>query len=201
MRSTNPIRTHIPFIVWGLLASGSALQAAQPDKFTATTVNMTPAGTALRIDVIDWPDDAARTSIVSVLAGGPDDSGTVSELPTVGYVWPSGSSVGYALKYAHRAMTADGGERITVVTDRPIGAYSFEPWQANGGETSDAQTYSVIELSFDSEGNGRGTMSLAAEVSFDQDLHTVFLDRDASRQDVLTDVRREPKPYWTQGGG
>ena len=203
-----------------------------PDTFTATTTGMTPAGVTLRIDVLEWSDDAARAAVISALtsdeAETPTDDGAetatddaaetptdddaetadlLAELPTVGYLWADGSAVGYALKYAHRASSGDGdGERVTFVTDKPLGAYGFKPWAASAQlsakdqPSSNALGYSVIELRLDGEDGGAGTISLAADVIFDQEAQTVSLAQGDPATNVLTGARREPKPYWAQGG-
>src|SRR5262245_58567863 len=90
---------------------GSPRQVA--DTFTAETANMTPAGVTLRMQVIEWPDAAARTEAVATLVAGADAATPLGKLPTVGYLWPNGSPVGYSLKYAHREPQPSGGERIT----------------------------------------------------------------------------------------
>src|SRR6185503_13634480 len=79
------------------------------DAFTATTANMTPAGENLRIQIIEWQEADARTNAVGTLAAGTDASPPLAKLPTVGYIWPKGSPVGYSVKYAHREPQPDGG--------------------------------------------------------------------------------------------
>jgi hypothetical protein len=185
-----------------VLASASETVVAQarrvPDTFTATTTDMTPAGVTLRFDVLEWSDDDARAAVISTLTSEPLDRKSLAQLPTVGYVWPRESSVGYSLKYAHRTRTADDRERLTFVTDKPVGSYDFQPWAVDGESPQSAADYSVIVLYVDDEGNGHGTMSLAAEVVFDHDSHTVSLDEAGTTANVLAGARREPKPYWAQ---
>lgn len=184
-----------------VLSSAAATAVAQerrvPDTFTAMTTDMTPSGVTLRFDVLEWSDDAARAAVISALTGDADVSAALKELPTIGYVWPSGSPVGYAIKYAHRMTASGGGERITFVTDKPVGTYSLKPWAANDRPDPETLGYSVIDL-YPNDGNGVGTMSLAADVAFDHESNTVSLaDGDASN--VLAGVKLEPKPYWAQG--
>ena len=172
---------------------------AVPDTFTATTTDdMTPAGITLKIDVLEWSDDSARAAVIAALTNEAETSEPLAELPTIGYVWPSGSAVGYALKYAHRMSTTGDGERVTFVTDKPLGSYGFAPWAADGQSPS-ALDYSVIDLQLTAEGDGVGTLSLAADVVFDQETHAVSLATPDSGTKLLTGGRREPKPYWAQG--
>ena len=57
----------------------------------------------------------------------------LQDLQTVGFIW-TGGSLGYALKYAHRTEDEDGGERIVLVTDRPLGQWDRNgPWAGSDG--------------------------------------------------------------------
>jgi hypothetical protein len=189
---------------FGLLLAGAfsslalAAHAADrpvPDTYTATTTHLTPADLALKVDIVEWSDEAARSEAVSAIEAGED---ALHALPTLGYLWLEGSGVGYAVKYAYREPTATGGERVTFVTDRRLGAYSFKPWTTDDG-TIEERDYSVIELTLDPSGHGDGTFSLAADVSIDPDHAMVELSASPTR--LLTNAMRQPKPYWAQPSG
>lgn len=172
-----------------------AQQRPVPDTYLATTTNMTPDGLAIKINVLDWLDEEARAAVVAALDG-EDVSETLTELPTVGYLWVDGSPVGYALKYAHRTAT-DAGERITVVTTPVLGHYGLEDWVPNGQSASPAYDYSVVEL--DVGALGSGTASLAANVVLDTEAALVTLDSDGS-EPLFTGVIKEDPPYWAKEG-
>lgn len=145
-------------------------------------------------------DDADETDEAEV-ADAPDEptaSELLSELPSVGAVWLDGSGAGFAIKYAHRTATDEGGEVVTLVTDRAVGSYSFRPWEPETTTATTSVDYSVIELRLDSSGNGVGTMSLAADVSLDEETDTVSLVIEDGTPNILTDVALEPKPYWAR---
>ena len=169
-------------------AGGADTLAAQTiDRFTAATTAMKPSGTELRIDVREWSDDGGRTAVVEALADDDNAAKTLAALPTKGYVWPSGSGVGYAVKYAHRAATQDG-ERVTFVTDKLLGAYDRAPWTADAPASPRELGYSVIELYLDRGGSGTGSVSLAAGVEVDAANGLVTLAANAPR--VLANVKR-----------
>jgi len=158
------------------------------EMFTATTANMTPAGVNLRMQVIQWQEAAARTEVVATLAAGTDASTPLAKLPTVGYVWPNGSPVGYSVKYASHATEPNGNERVTLVTDKRLGSYDFKGWSVATAAGSD-KPYSVIELELNSAGTGTGTLSLGGEVLLDEAAGTVALKPGAPS--LLTNVKRE----------
>jgi hypothetical protein len=183
-------------VTLGLLAMAAAappIASAAPQQiagaFTATTANMTPAGVNLRMQILHWQEADARAEVVATLAAGADAATPLSKLPTAGYVWPNGSPVGYSVKYAHRAPQADGGERITLVTDRRLGSYEFKGWSvANPAAEGDAP-YSVIELVIGSSGAGTGTFSLGGEAVLDEAAGTVAPN--AGAPSLLTNVQRQ----------
>jgi hypothetical protein len=168
-----------------------------PDRFTAVTAAMTPRDLGLRFDVREWSDEASRAAVVAALAGGPDAQEALAGLPTQGYVWQNGSGVGYALKYAHRAP-APQGDRVTFVTDKPLGSYDFKPWAADPPAAASELAYSVIELYLDEEGSGVGTLSLTAEVELDETNSLVSLAANGAPH-LLVNAKLEPKPYWASG--
>lgn len=192
-----------------ILLAGAGVALAQdappvPETFTATTANMDPSGAGLRINVLDWPTEADREAVIDVLASpeagadGDTDFDALLDLPTRGYVWPDGSALGYSIKYAHRAETADGGEHLTFVTGRRLGEFGREPWAPEGTPDAALRPFSVIELRLDANGDGAGTLSPAADVAFDEVNQTVTLvDYDAAPT-LLTAVRRQPPPYWAR---
>jgi hypothetical protein len=178
------------FMVSRAYAAGPRLVA---DTFTATTANMTPTGVNLRMQIIEWPDASARAEAVATLAAGAEAATPLAKLPTVGYVWPSASPVGYSVKYAQRESQQDGSERITLVTDKRLGSYDFKGWSVASPAAVNDAPYSVIELVVNGSGTGTGTVSLVGEVVLDEAAGTVALKSGAAS--LLTNVRREaPKP-------
>lgn len=190
--------TALLLIALGAARATMAQSPHVPDTFTATTTAMTPAGLELEIQVQEWSDDKARAAVIAALKDATPAAKALAALPTVGYVWRSDSSIGYAIKYAYRAATADNGERIIVVTDKPLDGYSSQTWKVANTVAKKRYDYSVIELRIDGHGHGAGTTSLAADVKFDDRAHTVSLQHTTTTTNVLTDVRREPKPYWAR---
>jgi hypothetical protein len=170
-------------------------QAPAPKKverFTGTTVNLNPgAGENLKIDVFRWSTDAERDALLGVLKE-KGDSGvgaTLEKAPTAGYIWDSGS-LGYSLRYAQKLTLPDGGERIILVTDRPIGSWGREAWKATGQGAAPGYPFTLIELRLSKQGRGEGKMSLAARVAADADARTVTLENYAAAPVLINNVKR-----------
>jgi hypothetical protein len=220
MKSTRCICRTVAVLV--VLVGTTAMVSAQgartgdrpvPETFTATTTNMEPAGESLKFSVLRWSSEEDRHEVLSILT--PEEAESeetqneeaenedaesaepqaLQELPSVGYVWPGSSGVGYSLKYAYRLATPDGGERITFITGRSLGAFAREPWRAVDEPNPPVTGYTVIELRLDADGHGEGKMSLASDVVFDTEAGTVALDSYETTPVLLEAVTREPPPY------
>ena len=87
---------------------------------------------------------------------------------------------------------------MTIVTDKPLGSYSFKPWAVEKSTATKQYDYAVIELLLDHDGRGSGTTSMAADVALDKGAHSVDLQRTASTPMVLKEAKHEPKPYWAK---
>jgi hypothetical protein len=167
------------------------------DRFVASTTAMSPSDVELRFDLLRWSDDAGRAAVVAAL-GEADPTAVLAKLPTLGYVWLSSSPVGFSVKYAHRTPAADGGERITFVTDQRLDAREFRKWAPTPPLAAKDTGYGVIELYLDAKGNGTGTFSLAADVKVDEASSSVSLEDGAPR--LLANAKVQPKPYWERAG-
>ena len=196
-------------LVLGLLlalASGApaVAQSDELETFRGTTTSALSAeGVELRINVLRWTADEDRGSILSLItpaagqtAGeGEDLEGALQDLQTVGFIW-TGGSLGYALKYAHRTEDEAGGERIVLVTDRPLGQWDPNgPWAGSDGSGPAAATFTVVELHLDAEDQGEGKLSSSAPIEFNAPAQTVGLADYAAAAVHLENVYREPPPY------
>ncbi len=181
-----------------LAASSAASQErVVPDRYVATTTNMTPDGLTLSIDVKEWSSDEARAAVIEAIQSDNDVAAAMRELPSVGVVWREGSGVGHSLKYAHRRTADDGSEIVTFVTDTRLDKFSFKPWEITHANVSQELPYSVIELRLGADGeSGAGTLAMAADVELDLERHLVGLEAADPQALVLSDARLEPKPYW-----
>ena len=106
--------------------------------------------------------------------------------PTVGYLWTSGIT-GFSIKYAWRAPSADGGERIVLVTDRRLGANS-PGWPTPAGGPADAE-FTVLELHLGTTGAGEARSSLNSNVVVDDTARTLALASYASAPPFLKVTR------------
>src|SRR4051812_30638 len=171
------------FVLLLLCASTEALLSAQAPKtaitatFTATTAALSAgAGVALKIDILRWSTDEEAAKLVATFKDKGDKawSETLQPAPSVGYVWAGTSSLGYSVKSARRVATPDGGARIILAIDRPLGSWDRPAWKAAVGATDYA--FTVIELRVNKAGIGEGKTSLTGKVAIDDGAKAVAIE-------------------------
>jgi hypothetical protein len=193
-------------MVAGLAATAPAGAAAFAERFTAFAVDLgVPAG---GIDVPQPRDkripasgkagpvefvierystDAERDTLMQALQEkGPDKLlETLQKLPRIGYL-RTPNSLGYDLRFARKVPGEDGGEKITLMTDRYI---TF--WEATNRPRTIDYPFTLIEVRIGPEGKGEGKLSLATRITYDKKNNTVVLEDYKSQPTLLNEVKRE----------
>jgi hypothetical protein len=165
---TRSIRRLVCIAVLGTtIAAGAALRAqtqGDPEEFTAFAVNMgsltgTGATAQLIININRWNTAAERDELFGALKKGQD--GLLNQLRRAKSVGTlrTPNSVGYDLRLALDEPGKDGGRRVVVVTDRPVG---FS--EATSRPPSIDYPFTVIDMQIPEKGFGQGTMSIAAKI-------------------------------------
>ena len=157
-------------------------------RFSAVAMDLDRgAATPIEIVIERWSSEADRQRLTEVMMNkGPDKLlEALREAPRVGYI-RTHTSLGWDLHFASRVPGEDGGERIVVVTDRPM---SFaELW--NRPRSID-YPFTVIELRVSESGEGDGTLSLATKVIPDKTNNIVTLENYDLQRIRLQQVKRE----------
>ena len=97
----------------------------------------------------------------------------LNNAPIVGHLWSSSEVAGYILHYAAKLAEPDGGQRIILITDRRLGAWT-QAWKSSGSATN--YDFSLIELHLNSKGLGEGKTSLTGKITADTGAKTLVLD-------------------------
>jgi hypothetical protein len=150
-----------------LTAAGPRGQTiGEPEEFSTFAVNMgalTSGGGAtaqLIITVNRWSSQAERDTLLATLR----EKGQQALLDALSRTKKVGTlrtpqSVGYELRLAFEEPDKDGGRRVLIFADRPIGFY-----EATNRPPSVDYPFTVIDMRLPPEGTGQGTMSLAAKI-------------------------------------
>jgi hypothetical protein len=139
------------------------------------------AGTVLiRID--RWSAESERTRLANALL----QKGPTALLDELQEQRPVGTirtpdSLGYDLRYAHQAPGEDGGRRIVVATDRPIGF-----WEAQNQPRTIDYPFTVIQMQIGRDGKGQGTLSYATKIQARH--NAIELEHYATSPVMLTEI-------------
>ena len=172
-----------------VLAVFSAWPAAQTlgekEEFTAVAIvnnNLGSGAGTVQIRIDRWSTETERTTLVNtLLKKGPD--ALLDELQdqrSVGTI-RTPDSLGYDLRYAHQERGEDGGRRIVIATDRPIGF-----WEARNQPRTVDYPFTIIQMQIGRDGKGRGTLSYATKVQARH--NTIELENYATSPVMLTEI-------------
>jgi hypothetical protein len=193
MSSTLRKRFRIACAAAVLLCSGAwaLAQSNSPrEHFSALAVNVSNVGRTgaepVDITINRWTTDAERDRLVSIFKEkGPEDLlSALQKTKPVGTISTPGS-VGYDLRYARQLPGADGGRRIILGTDRPIGF-----WEASNRPRSADYPFLLMELRLNKNGEGEGKLSLAAKLTLNDN---VLVIEDYANQPVMLNEVKQKK--------
>jgi len=167
-----------------LVAVATSASAADKQRYTGIIVSGgTP--TQVIISVKGWTSDAEAKSLKATLAsGGPDAAKKAIEKLDLGYISLVGS-LGWPINVAKAYPGANGGQRIVLMTDRPIG---YVEGLAQGASLN--YPFGIIELIVDAKGQGTGTIVGMARVTID-DQGVIHVDPYAGYSYEIARVRHE----------
>ena len=175
-----------------LIGSAAAAQVAsntQPERFTANAVNISNVGrtgaTPLDLVLERWSTDSERDRLMEIFRSkGPDGLlDALRDLPRVGYL-RTPDSLAYDLRYARQMPGEDGGRRIVLITDRPIGF-----WEARNRPRTIDYPFTLIEMRLNGDGRGEGKLSIATKITLNGDV--LVLEDYANQPVMLNDIRRQ----------
>lgn len=185
------------FIVAALFGVVAAAAMSAPltaqtkgERYNATAMNMgsgpAAAGRVL-IQVDRWSTATEREKLLSMLvAQGPEKLlKTLQDSPKVGYIRLP-NTLAWDLHYAFESPLPEGGRRVVLGTDRPIGFQEA----ANSSRRMD-YPFTLIEIRFDKEGVGVGKMAVYTKISMSKDKKTMELENYGIEPTRLTEVRIE----------
>jgi hypothetical protein len=168
---TRTISTRLALAV-AVLLTPAGLQAGQDAKhpnreqFTAFAINM-GSGMAGTVDItIDqWSPQGDRDALLKVFADKGQDAmlRELQKRPRLGFIRLP-NTLGWDLHYTAQQPLDEGGRRIVVVTDRPIGFVEAR----NSGRSMD-YPFTMIEIRINKEGVGQGKLSTGTKIAKSKD--------------------------------
>jgi hypothetical protein len=175
-------------IAGAMVADPHAQSNSAGERFSAVAVDLDQGSqTQLQIVVERWSSEAQRQRLTDVLLNkGPEKLlDALQDAPKVGYIRTT-TSLGWDLHFASHVPAEDGGERIVIATDRPMGFR--ELWNQT---RSVEYPFTIVEMRVDKSGEGDGTMSLATKVIPDKANNIITLENYGTQRIRLQQVKRE----------
>ena len=166
----------------------AAQTLGEKERFTAVAIvnNERASGSGIvQIDITRWSTAAERTSLLAVLKkdGAEKLLNALQDTRPVGII-KTPDSLGYDLHYANQTPLPDGGRRIVIATDRPIGF-----WEASHRPRTIDYPFTVIQMEIDKDGKGKGTLSYATKIIPAGD--TIVLENFGIQPVMLTEIKSE----------
>ncbi len=146
-------------IAIALLTSSAVLGQNEKESFTGFAINLNSGPRTATVDIVieRWSTDAERDALLSILVEEKDPYKANDQLlralqraPKTGYIRTT-QTLAWDLRYAHQNPLPDGGRRIVVATDRPIGFREA----ANQTRTMD-YPFTIAEFRMGKDDRGEG---------------------------------------------
>jgi hypothetical protein len=176
------------------LAASQAFAAEEPIlRLQAYAVDLNNRVKTNSIDIVieRWstPDETANLQAVLVEKGGDKLLAALQKVkPRCGWVRTS-TSLGWDIYFAREVPLPDGGRKISLASDRPVGF-----WELRNSARSKDYEFSLAEIRLPASGKGEGKAIKAAMVTYNKETRTLEIDNYQREPVRLNEVKVvEPK--------
>lgn len=180
MSLTNRLLPRLMFVACAIAAALLApVASAQNEKesFTGFAINMNSGPSTATVDftIERWSTDADRAALLAILQEEKDSYKAndkllkaLQKMPKVGYI-RTPQTLSWDLRFARQSPLPDGGRRIILGTDRPIGFREAR----NSGRTMD-YPFTIVEVQLDKNDKGVGKILAGTRILIDKDKNLVL---------------------------
>jgi hypothetical protein len=170
-------------------------QSAEREEFRAFAVNMGTAFGAggaggqsgvVEITIERWSTPPERQELITAFTEkGPDGLlRALQRQPRMGFI-RTPNSLGWELRYTRQVPGEDGGRRILIATDRPIGFAEAR----NQPRTID-YPFTLIEMRLNKDNKGEGKMAVATKIALSRDKQHIELENYGTEPVRLTSIEK-----------
>jgi hypothetical protein len=177
----------------GLLVPGAEMSAQnQKESFTGFAINMNSGPSTATVDftIERWSTDAERDQLLAILQEEKDVYqankkllSALQRLPKVGYI-RTPQTLAWDLRFARQSPLEDGGRRIVLATDRPIG---FR--EARNQPRSMDYPFTVVEVQLDKNDRGVGKILAGTKLYIDKKTNNLVLENFAQQPVRFNEIR------------
>jgi hypothetical protein len=178
----------------GLIAPAPEMSAQdQKESFTGFAINMNSGPSTATVDftIERWSSDAERDQLLAILQEEKDVYkankqllNALQKLPKVGYI-RTPNTLAWDLRYARQSPLEDGGRRIVLGTDRPIG---FR--EARNQPRSMDYPFTIVEVQLDKNDRGVGKILTGTKIYIDKKTNNLVLENYAQQPVRFNEIRR-----------
>jgi hypothetical protein len=163
------------------------------ESFTGFAINMNSGPSTATVDftIERWSTDAERDKLLSVLQEEKDEYrankrllDVLQDLPKVGYI-RTPQTLAWDLRFARQSPLEDGGRRIVLATDRPIG---FR--EARNQPRSIDYPFTIVEVQLDKNDRGVGKILAGTKLYIDRKTNNLVLENFAQQPVRFNEIRR-----------
>ena len=185
-----------------LLAAGAAIVALAPpalsgqavkEQFTGFAINMNsgPRTAVVDFTIERWSTDTERDQLLEILQTEKDVHRAnerlltaLQKLPKVGYI-RTPQTLAWDLRYARQTPLEDGGRRIVLGTDRPIGFA-----EARNQPRSIDYPFTVVEVQLDKNDRGVGKILAGTKLYIDKKTNSLVLENFGQQPIRFNEIKR-----------
>jgi hypothetical protein len=146
----------------------------QKESFTGFAINMNSGPSTATVDftIERWSTEAERQQLLGIITENKNPTDkllrALQKLPKVGYI-RTPQTLAWDLHYARQDKLEDGGRRIVLATDRPIG---FR--EARNQPRSIDYPFTIVEIQLDKEDKGVGKILAGTKIYLDKNKNLVL---------------------------
>jgi low affinity Fe/Cu permease len=164
LRMSQVGRLVLAMVAAAMVFAAPVLAQNVTEKFTGFAINMNGAANTATIDftITRWSTDAERTALLSLI---PEEHKSAQKLvdalqdmKSVGSI-RTPQTLAWDLRYARQFKLPEGGRRIVLVTDRPIGFREA----ANSTRSMD-YPFSILEIRLNANDEGEGKIFSGSKI-------------------------------------
>jgi hypothetical protein len=186
-------------IVVALMVAIPGISAQDPpavEEFTAFAINVNrrPTGTTganrpttatLTFRIERWSTDEERESLMAIVKEESNVNRANQQLlRTLGWIRETGT-VSWDLRFAQQTSLPEGGRRIVLGTDRPIGF-----WEARNQPRTIDYPFTILQFQLDKNNQGEGKMIADTRLIWQRDSNTLVLENFDISPVRLNQIRR-----------
>jgi hypothetical protein len=162
----------------------------EKESFTGFAINMNsgPRTATVDITIERWSTDTERESLLEIITAERDPTDkllrALQRMPKVGYI-RTPERLAWDLRYSHQSQLEDGGRRIVLATDRPIGFAEAR----NQPRTID-YPFTIVEMRLDKENKGEGKILAGTKIYVDNKTKQIVLENYAQQPVRFNEIRK-----------